>query len=158
MSLHNIPDVTPRITLKREEVIHLLLTSIAMEEISISHIMNAEGDKIQQLLERDDISLDDMLRLNRSMERMVRNMISKQILLQFKLDHILEMEGKSPVVDEEVEVDEMHGKSHVVDEGVAVDEMEGKGPVVDEGVAVDEIEENGFVADEGVAVDEDEAT
>ncbi|MFP3574651.1 hypothetical protein [Brevibacillus sp. SIMBA_040] len=158
MSLHNIPDVTPRITLKREEVIHLLLTSIAMEEISISHIMNAEGDKIQQLLERDDVSLDDMLRLNRSMERMVRNMISKQILLQFKLDHILEMEGKSPVVDEGVEVDEMQGKSPVVDEGVSVEEMEGKSFGVDEGVAVDEIEEKGFVADEGVAVDEDEAT
>jgi len=140
MSLHNIPDVTPRITLKREEVIHLLLTSIAMEEISISHIMNAEGDKIQQLLERDDVSLDDMLRLNRSMERMVRNMISKQILLQFKLDHILEMEGKSFVVDEGVAVDEMEGKSFVVDEGVAVDEMEGKGFVVDEGVAIDEDE------------------
>ncbi|WP_410720220.1 hypothetical protein [Brevibacillus sp. SIMBA_076] len=129
-----------------------------MEEISISHIMNAEGDKIQQLLERDDVSLDDMLRLNRSMERMVRNMISKQILLQFKLDHILEMEGKSPVVDEGVEVDEMQGKSPVVDEGVSVEEMEGKSFGVDEGVAVDEIEEKGFVADEGVAVDEDEAT
>lgn len=158
MSLHNIPDVTPRITLKREEVIHLLLTSIAMEEISISHIMNAEGDKIQQLLERDDVSLDDMLRLNRSMERMVRNMISKQILLQFKLDHILEMEGKTPGVDEGVAVDEMDVKTPVVDEGVEVDEIDVKTPVVDEGVAVDEIEGKSFVVDEGVAVDEDEAT
>ncbi|MDF2679709.1 MAG: hypothetical protein K0R47_899 [Brevibacillus sp.] len=99
MSLPNIPDVTPRITLKREEVIHLLLTSVAMEEMTMSHIMNAEGEKIQQLLERDDISLDDMLRLNQSMERMLRNIISKQILQQFKLDHILELEGKSSLGD-----------------------------------------------------------
>lgn len=99
MSLPNVPDITPRITLKREEVIQLLLTSIAMEEMSMSHIMNAEGDKITQLLEREEVSLDDMLRLNRSMERMLRNIISKQILLQFKLDHILELEGKESGVD-----------------------------------------------------------
>lgn len=36
MSLPNVPDITPRITLKREEVFHLLLTSVAMEEISLS--------------------------------------------------------------------------------------------------------------------------
>ena len=95
MSLPNVPDITPRITLKREEVIHLLLTSIAMEEISLSHIMNAEGEKIQQLLERDNVCLEDMLRLNKSVERMLRSIISKQILLQFKFDNILELEGKA---------------------------------------------------------------
>lgn len=94
MSLPNVPDITPRITLKREEVIHLLLTSIAMEEISLSHIMNAEGEKIQRLLERDHVCLEDMLRLNKSVERMLRSIISKQILLQFKFDNILELEGK----------------------------------------------------------------
>lgn len=106
MSLPNIPDVTPRITLKREEVIHLLLTSVAMEEMSMSHFMNAEGEKIQQLLENEDVSIDDMLRLNQSMERMLRNIISKQILLQFKLDHILELEGKRVVADDSSTVQE----------------------------------------------------
>lgn len=95
MSLPNVPDITPRITLKREEVIHLLLTSIAMEEISLSHIMNAEGEKIQRLLEKEKVCLDDMLRVNKSVERMLRSIISKQILLQFKFDNILELEGKS---------------------------------------------------------------
>lgn len=95
MSLPNIPDITPRIDLKREEVIHLLLTSIAMEEISLSHIMNAEGEKIQHFLEKDDVSLEDLLRVNQSVERMLRSIVSKQILLQFKLDNILELEGKN---------------------------------------------------------------
>ncbi|RNB81100.1 hypothetical protein EDM59_23240 [Brevibacillus nitrificans] len=95
MSLPNIPDITPRINLKREEVIHLLLTSIAMEEISLSHIMNAEGEKIQHFLEKDDVSLEDLLRVNQSVERMLRSIVSKQILLQFKFDNILELEGKS---------------------------------------------------------------
>ncbi|WHX30086.1 hypothetical protein QNK09_24010 [Brevibacillus agri] len=95
MSLPNVPDITPRITLTREEVFHLLLTSVAMEEISLSHIMNAEGEKIQRLLQKEDICLEDMLRVNRSVERTLRNIISKQILLQFKLDNILEMERKT---------------------------------------------------------------
>ncbi|MBU8715802.1 MULTISPECIES: hypothetical protein [Brevibacillus] len=94
MSLPNVPDITPRITLKREEVFHLLLTSVAMEEISLSHIMNAEGEKIQRLLQKEEVCLEDMLRINKSVERMLRSIISKQILLQFKLDNILEMERK----------------------------------------------------------------
>jgi hypothetical protein len=47
MSMPNIPDITPDIDLKREDVINLLLTSIALEEIGISHILNAEGEKLQ---------------------------------------------------------------------------------------------------------------
>ncbi|WP_432775262.1 hypothetical protein AAFJ72_18815 [Brevibacillus gelatini] len=95
MSMPNVPDITPRITLTREEVFHLLLTSVAMEEISLSHIMNAEGEKIQRLLQKENVCLEDMLRINRSVERMLRSIISKQILLQFKLDNILEMERKT---------------------------------------------------------------
>ncbi|MFD2370563.1 hypothetical protein ACFSO0_11525 [Brevibacillus sp. GCM10020057] len=94
MALPNIPDITPRIKLKRKEVIHLLLTSIAMEEISLSHIMNAEGEKIQHFLEKGEVSLEDLLRVNQSVERMLRSIVSKQILLQFKLDNILELEEK----------------------------------------------------------------
>lgn len=94
MSLPNIPDITPRIDLKREEVIHLLLTSVAMDEISLSQILNAEGENMQRLLERDHVSLEDMIQMNRSVERMLRTMVGKQILLQFKLDQIMELDGK----------------------------------------------------------------
>lgn len=94
MSLPNIPDITPRIDLKREEVIHLLLTSVAMDEISLSQILNAEGENMQRLLEREHVSLEDMIQMNRSVERMLRTMVGKQILLQFKLDQIMELDGK----------------------------------------------------------------
>ncbi|RNB67464.1 hypothetical protein [Brevibacillus panacihumi] len=94
MSLPNIPDITPRIDLKREEVIHLLLASVAMDEISLSQILNAEGENMQRLLERDHVSLEDMIQMNRSVERMLRTMVGKQILLQFKLDQIMELDGK----------------------------------------------------------------
>ncbi|CAM3417974.1 MULTISPECIES: hypothetical protein [Brevibacillus] len=100
MSLPNIPDITPRIDLKRDEVVHLLLSSIAMEEISLSQIMTAEGEKMQRILEQEDVSVEDLIRMNRSVERMLRTMVGKQILLQFKLDQIVELDEKSRVHDE----------------------------------------------------------
>ena len=46
MSYPNLPNITPTITIKREDVINLLLASIAMEELSLAHIINSEGEKI----------------------------------------------------------------------------------------------------------------
>ncbi|WP_337098678.1 hypothetical protein [Paenibacillus sp. YIM B09110] len=94
MSMPKIPDINPLITLTRQEVINLLLSSIAMEEISMSHIMNAEGEKLQRFLQNDQIDVKDMLKMNRSVERMMRNIIKNQMLLQFKLEDITEMEDK----------------------------------------------------------------
>lgn len=91
MSMPNIPNITPKINLKRGKVINLLLASIALEEISLSHIMNAEGEKIQKILKRDDTSLGDILKINNSVERMLRNVIKKQMLLQFKLEDVIKL-------------------------------------------------------------------
>jgi len=50
MSQANIPNMTPNISLSREDAINLILASIAMEEMSLSHILNAEGEKLQYVL------------------------------------------------------------------------------------------------------------
>lgn len=101
MSLPNVPDITPLITLKRKEVFHLLLASIAMEEISLSHILNAEGEKIQRFLQKENVSLDEMLQINRSVERMMRSVIKNQMLLQFKLEDVLNMEEDDSEIENE---------------------------------------------------------
>ncbi|MDR5658559.1 hypothetical protein RH915_03550 [Serpentinicella sp. ANB-PHB4] len=49
MSFPNIPDVTPEIDIDREDVINLLLASIAFEELGLAHIFNAEAEKIQYI-------------------------------------------------------------------------------------------------------------
>lgn len=107
MTLSDLTDLAPLMKLERSEVIHLLLTSIAMEEMSLSQLMNAEGEKIQRFLEREDVSLEEFLRVNQSVERMLRSIVSKQILLQFRLDHVLELEsnsaGREPAPDKEMD-------------------------------------------------------
>jgi hypothetical protein len=92
MSLPNVPDIKPEIILNRNEVINLLLTSIALEEIGLSHIINAEGEKIQKILKEHCVSLHDALKINHSVERMLRNVIKNQMLLQFKLEDVMDLE------------------------------------------------------------------
>ncbi|MDV2886694.1 hypothetical protein RYX45_15990 [Alkalihalophilus pseudofirmus] len=50
MSMSNIPPINPIEGLDREQVALLLLASIAFEELSLAHIMNAEGEKLQYAL------------------------------------------------------------------------------------------------------------
>lgn len=48
----NIPNITPIVSLKRCETIDLLLSSIALEEIGLSHILNAEGGKASSIFKK----------------------------------------------------------------------------------------------------------
>ncbi len=99
MSLPNIPDITPDIKLKRSEAINLLLASIAMEEIAIAHILNAEGEKIQLVLSQKP-SIHELSQINRSTERMIRNLIKKEMLLQFKLENVMDLEEEEEECEE----------------------------------------------------------
>ncbi|WP_270170784.1 hypothetical protein [Paenibacillus sp. SYP-B4298] len=94
MSMPNVPDITPEIVLKRPEVINLLLTSIALEEIGLSHIINAEAEKLQRFIQEHEFSLDDALRMNDSVDRMLRNVVKNQILLHFKLEDVIRLEER----------------------------------------------------------------
>ncbi|UHA72719.1 hypothetical protein [Paenibacillus sp. 481] len=100
MSMPNIPDIKPEIVLNRPEVINLLLTSIALEEIGMSHIINAEGEKIQAILKNSCVSLDDALKINNSVEKMLRNIIKHQMLLQFKLEDVISLEERDDFFEE----------------------------------------------------------
>ncbi|WP_176960977.1 hypothetical protein [Lentibacillus cibarius] len=88
MSMPNIPDITPEISLNRCEAINLTLTSIALEEISLSHILNAEGEKVQGMINKA-CSFDDYLKTNESMHATLRSIIKSQMLLQFKLEDVI---------------------------------------------------------------------
>ncbi|WP_010268048.1 hypothetical protein [Paenibacillus senegalensis] len=107
MSLPNVPDIDPNITIRREDAINLLLTSIAMEEIGLSHIIEAEGEKIQRVVNDRSLSFCDVLKINDSVERILRNVIRNQMLLQFKLEDVLKLDAKlTGELLEELEVEE----------------------------------------------------
>ncbi len=99
MGMANIPNVAPEIDLDREDVINLLLASIAFEELGLAHLINAEAEKIQFVLGTLEgqtppdtpPTLDELLQINRSVEQTLRSIIKKEMLLQFKLEDVLDI-------------------------------------------------------------------
>lgn len=94
MSLPNIPDITPQIDLKREDMVNLLLASVALEEIGMGHLLNAEAEKLQKVIQSaacGESHLQNLLQLNESVERTVNALNRMQMLLQAKMENILRL-------------------------------------------------------------------
>ncbi|MGN4782573.1 collagen-like protein [Bacillus cereus] len=95
MSQANIPNITPNISLTREESINLILASIALEELGLAHIINAEAEKIQYALGTlsglsPAATLDEILEVNESVNRTIQSALKTQMLLQSKLDSVIQ--------------------------------------------------------------------
>lgn len=71
-----------------------LVQSIALEEAAISHILNAEGEKIQKVLSLHNCNTEDLLKVNQSVEDMVDKITNLEIVLKSKLDLI------KPILDD----------------------------------------------------------
>ncbi|AST05588.1 hypothetical protein AF2641_00920 [Anoxybacillus flavithermus] len=97
MGFPNVPHIKPEIHVDRDDALDLLLMSIALEELSLAHILNAEGEKIQFALEAlqqrktKQSVIDDLLKVNRSVNSVLRNVIKEEILLQFKQENVLDV-------------------------------------------------------------------
>lgn len=66
-----------------------VLQSIALEETAISHILNAEGEKIQKVLCLHNCDCKDILEVNKSVQDTVDKITSLEVVLKSKLDLIL---------------------------------------------------------------------
>lgn len=75
----------------RKEVIYLLLASIAYEEFALANIMNAEAGKIEKAIKMHPC-LDDLLAVNESVNKTLQNVIKKEMLLQFKMEEVMDFE------------------------------------------------------------------
>jgi hypothetical protein len=98
MSQAKFPDIEPNISVKLEQSLSLLLASIALEEFALAHLINAEAEKIQFVLgtlstdndlKDKTISITDLLTINQSVNMILKNVINKEMLLQFQLDNVL---------------------------------------------------------------------
>ena len=87
MSIPNIPQIPNVPCIPINVSLSLILVSIALEEIGLSHIINAEGEKIQGVvgaMNGGHASICDVLAVNKSVSDTLRNVLKKEILLDVK--------------------------------------------------------------------------
>lgn len=92
--------MTPTISITKGQTAPLLLASIAIEELALGHMINAQAEAIQSFLGTLEggiavspsfITLSDFLDLNSSVEENFRDNIMKEMLLEFKFRNILKL-------------------------------------------------------------------
>ncbi|WP_242311973.1 hypothetical protein [Bacillus cereus group sp. BfR-BA-01331] len=104
MSQANIPNITPTISITPGQSVSLILASIALEELALAHIINSEAEKIQFLLGTlstsvtpPPVTLPDLLTLNSSVRQTLQTVVKQEMLLQFKLENILDLVSITPL-------------------------------------------------------------
>ncbi|MBP1736326.1 MAG: hypothetical protein H6Q60_207 [Oscillospiraceae bacterium] len=70
----------------REQAITDLIESIALQETALSHILNAEGEKMQAVIAMEDVTPEQLLELNQSVEQLVGSITRLEMMLQSKLE------------------------------------------------------------------------
>lgn len=86
----NVPDLT------RQTAINEIISSIASEELALSHIINAEGEKIQYAVGTlsglsGTASVEDVLDINDSVRKTLNSALENQIMLNDKLAGALDV-------------------------------------------------------------------
>lgn len=95
MSLPTFPDKGS--IPNRDEAVNQILSSIAMEELGLSHIINAEGEKIQYVLgtisgvsgPEEPVTIDKLLALNKSVQKTLDSTMMNQFYLKEKMNNAL---------------------------------------------------------------------
>lgn len=79
-----MPVITPS-NVTREEAITDIIESVALEETALSHILNAEGEKLQAVIAITNVDADTLLATNKSVKAMVDAVTRLEVVLQSKL-------------------------------------------------------------------------
>ncbi|MCL2573425.1 MAG: hypothetical protein FWE34_02605 [Defluviitaleaceae bacterium] len=96
MSMPKFPDEALNIT--RDDAVNMILASIAMEELSLSHILNAEGEKIQYVLGTlengstppEPPTVDQIMQVNNSVQKLLETTMYKTMFLKSKMSDALD--------------------------------------------------------------------
>ncbi len=101
MSMPNFPVISPPLT--REDAINQILSSIAMEELALSHIINAEGEKLQYVIgtlpgiSGPPATVEDVLAANESVRTMLDTVGQNQLFIKNKMQSALESLGQQGI-------------------------------------------------------------
>lgn len=83
--------------INRCQAINNLIESVALVETGLSHIINAEGEKIQKIVNWDkeiDVPVEDILKVNESVNKMITSITKLEMILQNKLEIVSELDIK----------------------------------------------------------------
>ena len=97
MSMPTIPPEPHRPN--RKEVVLDLLASIALEEMALSHLMNAEAEKIQGFVGKcldfpTKPTNEDIIYFNKVVNQFLETIVMKEWLLLRKLENVLDFHQK----------------------------------------------------------------
>ncbi|MCK9536558.1 MAG: hypothetical protein M0R05_03030 [Bacilli bacterium] len=100
MGMPNLPsDISTTIKIDHKGLVKLLLMSIALEELSLSHILNAQGDMMQKYLKSlrcyPCIQYIDIIKYNRTVAETLRVLLEKEKTLREKMIRIIEYDQDS---------------------------------------------------------------
>lgn len=101
MSNPSIPNITPLISISTAQTVPLLLASVAVEELALAHLVNAEAEGLQLVLGTltptsttlapAEVSVSNFLAVNSDIRRTLHDVIKKEILLEFKFENVLDL-------------------------------------------------------------------
>ena len=92
MSMPSFPQIDPPLT--REGSLNEIIASIAAEELSLSHILNTEGEKLQYILGtlpglEEAADLEEVMKANQSVQDTLSGIMEQQMMLTSKLNAAL---------------------------------------------------------------------
>jgi len=94
MSTLNIPDID----INSEKSLNLLILAVALEELGLANIIQAEAEKIQFVLgalekeyKKEPPTIDDLLKINKSAGQMIKRVIEKEMLIDFILEDAIDL-------------------------------------------------------------------
>ncbi len=77
--------VAPVTLVARSQAVSDLFESVALQQAALSHILNAEGEKLQKIFSFEEISPDTVLQANKSVEGMIHSIANLETVLEQKL-------------------------------------------------------------------------
>ncbi|MDR2889955.1 MAG: hypothetical protein LBV33_09005, partial [Lachnospiraceae bacterium] len=90
-----MPVITPG-TGSRDQAITDLVESVALQETALSHILNAEGEKMQAIIAMPDATPEQLMELNRSVNKMINAVTRLEMMLQSKLELFADVVNANP--------------------------------------------------------------
>ena len=83
----SMPVITPSTT-SLAQAINDVVESVALEQAALSHILNAEGEKIQKFVNDPtlEVSVEDLLTVNKSVQSTLDSITRLEMTLKAKLE------------------------------------------------------------------------